>query len=243
MRVLAIGNSFSVDATRYLHQIARADGKDLVVANLYVSGCPLERHFRNMLSDNREYNLCYNGMTTGFYVSIKEALLNRSWDVITLQQASGLSFKQSSYYPYINELYDYVKKCVPNAKILIHQTWAYEQGSAKLANAGFEDAGDMFREIKKAYAAAVEQVGADGLIPSGEMFRYLLDNGFEKIHRDTYHATKGAGRYALGLLWYRLLTGQHVLDNSFCDFDEEVTAEQVSIIKEYVDKQLHLKLK
>ena len=29
MRVLAIGNSFSQDATRYLHQIARADGKDV----------------------------------------------------------------------------------------------------------------------------------------------------------------------------------------------------------------------
>jgi len=243
VNVLAIGNSFSMDATRYLHQIARADGKDMEVANLYVSGCPLERHFRNMLSDKREYNLCYNGMTTGFYVSIQEALLNRSWDVVTLQQASALSFKPNSYYPYINELYDYVKKCVPKAKIVIHQTWAYEQGSTKLTNAGFEDADEMFRQLEAAYAQALEKLGADGLIPSGEMFRYLLANGFEKIHRDTYHATKGAGRYALGLLWYRMLTGQSVAENTFCDFDEEVTAEQIAIIKRYVDEQAPLKVK
>ena len=63
------------------------------------------------------------------------------------------------------------------------------------------------------------------------MFQQMLANGFETVHRDTYHATRGAGRYALGLLWYRLLTGQHVLDNSFCDFDEEVTAEQVAKVR------------
>ena len=65
-------------------------------------------------------------MNTGFRVSIKEALLSRSWDIVTLQQASNLSFKQASYYPYINELYDYIKTCVPKAKIVLHQTWAYE---------------------------------------------------------------------------------------------------------------------
>ena len=242
MRVLAIGNSFSQDATRYLYQIARADGKDMAVANLYISGCPLERHFRNMLSDSRDYILGYNGVSTGFYVSLKEVLLNRSWDVVTLQQASALSHKPNSYDPYINELYDYVKACVPKAKIVIHQTWAYEQGSAKLANAGFEDHKEMFRQIKTAYEKAVETVKADGLIPSGEMFQYLLANGFEKIHRDTYHATRGAGRYALSLLWYRLLTGQSVTENTFCDFDEVVTDGQIAVIKDYVEKQAPLKL-
>ena len=44
MKVLAIGNSFSEDATRYLHDIAKADGVALEVANLYIGGCPLDRH-------------------------------------------------------------------------------------------------------------------------------------------------------------------------------------------------------
>ena len=139
MNILAIGNSFSQDATRYLHQIARADGKDLQITNLYIGGCPLDRHYRNMLADSADYVLQYNGQVTGFFVSIKQALLNREWDVITLQQASPRSPFAESYFPYINALYDYVKKHAPKAKIVIHQTWAYEQGCPKLEALGFAD--------------------------------------------------------------------------------------------------------
>ena len=242
MKVLAIGNSFSNDATRYLHQIARKGEVPVEVANLYIGGCPLEKHFRNMMADNRAYALEYNGMNTGFSVSIKEALLNRSWDVVTLQQVSGQSPDPDSYYPYINALADYVRQCVPKAKLVIHQTWAYEQDSAKLTNIGYTDHRTMFADLKKAYALAAEKIGADGMIPSGELFQYMLANGFEKVHRDTFHASKGAGRYALGLLWYRMLTGQSVADNTFCDFDEPVSEEEVRIIKAYVESLTPLDL-
>ena len=92
MNILAIGNSFSEDATRYLHGIAKADGQHCSVANLYIGGCSLDHHYSNMLSDTKAYELQYNGNNTGFYVSLGEALLNREWDVITLQQASYKSF-------------------------------------------------------------------------------------------------------------------------------------------------------
>ena len=235
MNILAIGNSFSQDATRYLHQIARADGKDLQVTNLYIGGCPLDRHYRNMLADSADYVLQYNGQVTGFFVSIKQALLNREWDVITLQQASPRSPFAESYFPYINALYDYVKKYAPKAKIVIHQTWAYEQGCAKLETLGFADQKDMFAGIKDAYQQAFDAVGADGMIPSGQLFQDLLAAGWEKVHRDTYHAGKGAPRYALALLWYRMLTGQSVADNPFCDFDEPVTEDEIRTAKACVE--------
>ena len=69
MRILAIGNSFSQDATRYLHQIARADGQKLSVVSLYYGGCTLDRHYRYMLSEENAYELVYNGHSTGFFVS------------------------------------------------------------------------------------------------------------------------------------------------------------------------------
>ena len=59
--------------------------------------------------------------------------------------------------------------------------------------------------------------------------------GWEKVHRDTYHAGKGAPRYALALLWYRMLTGNSVAENAFCDFDEPVTPEQIHTAKACVD--------
>ena len=236
MNVLAIGNSFSQDATRYLHQIAAADGVTLHVANLYIGGCSLELHYRNMLSAERAYELQYNGQLTGFKVSLQEALLNRSWDVVTLQQSSPCSTDKDTYFPYITELYAYVKKCLPKARILFHQTWAYEDGSDRLYNvAHFDTAAEMFAAVEDAYAFAAQAIGADGIIPSGKLFRSLLDNGIEKIHRDTYHASLGLGRYALGLLWYRTLTGNSVAGNDFHHFDVPIPEEHIQIAKKCVD--------
>ncbi len=236
MNVLAIGNSFSEDATRYLHGIARADGETLNVVNLYIGGCPLEKHFRNMLSEAKAYELQYNGEKTGFFVSIKDALLNRRWDVITLQQASPVSFDKDSYFPYVNRLVEYVKAYSPKAKIYIHETWAYEDGSERLAKLGrFESANEMRNAVIATYEEVASEIAADGLIPSGRLLGALLENGIEKVHRDTYHASRGLGRYALALLWYSVLTGSSVADNAFCDFDEAISEEEIAIAKKCVE--------
>ena len=126
---------------------------------------------------------------------------------------------------------------VPKAKIAVHQTWAYEQGSHRLQEiAGYSDYKDMLADIKVAYEKAANHIGANYFIPSGEVFAALLENGIEKIHRDTFHASRGLGRYALGLIWYKTLTGNDILENFFCDFDEEVSAEQIAIAKKCVQE-------
>lgn len=234
MNILAIGNSFSQDATRYLHRIARSDGFDLKVTNLYIGGCPLERHFRNMLSEGAVYGLEFNGEITGFDVSLKEALLNRSWDYITLQQASHLSFDYDTYQPYINELCAYIKKMCPKAKILIHQTWAYEQDSNRLLDKGYTDQKDMFLDLEKAYSKAAKDINAEFIIKSGELLQKLLANGIKVVHRDAFHLSLGLSRYAVALLWYALLSGNDVSENTFRDFDEQISEEEIAIVKKCV---------
>ena len=56
------------------------------------------------------------------------------------------------------------------------------------------------------------------------------------MHRDTYHSSKGLGRYALALLWYGVLFGRSVAENTFCDFDESVSEEEIVTVKSCVDK-------
>ena len=116
MNVLSIGNSFSCDAQRYLHGIAAADGYALNCFNLYIGGCPLATHFRNLHTDQPAYTLEMNGVNTGFRVSIKEALLNREWDVVTLQQASHDSCNYETYQPYLSVLADAVRTYADFAK-------------------------------------------------------------------------------------------------------------------------------
>jgi len=234
MNILAIGNSFSQDATRYLHHIAAAQGENWLVANLYIGGCPLDRHFRNMLTERDAYELQWNGSPTGFYVSLKEALCSRSWDVVTLQQASHKSTHYDTYQPYLSQLAAYVRAHCPKAKLVIHQTWAYEADSQKLAIAGFDSPSAMFSAVEKAYNQAMADINADLLIPSGRLFEAMRAQGLP-VHRDTYHASLGHGRYALGLLWYRRLSGNSVTGARFSQLDVAVPPQELHLLQQLVE--------
>lgn len=239
MKVLSIGNSFSQDATRYLHQIAKNRGEDFKIVNLYIGGCTLATHYKNMNNDDRAYSMEFNGESTGFYVSIREALQSDEWDYVTFQQASHKSVDYDSYQPFLDALSAYCKLHAPKAKQVIHQTWAYEDGSAKLCDLmGYTSHKEMFADLEMAYKNAAADINAYGIIPSGKLFQELLANGIEKVHRDTYHVSFGVGRYALGLLWYGYFMGNDVLNDTYCDFDEPISEEELKIIRSTVSKLL-----
>ncbi len=231
MKILSIGNSFSQDAQRYLHKLAKKENCDLTTVNLYIGGCSLRTHYLNILDDKIAYDLQFNGESTGIQVSVKQALTSVDWDIITLQQASHFSTKAESYSPYIEKLTEYVKQYCPHSKIFIHETWAYEDGSEKLKTvAGYERASDMFSDLQSAYAKAAQLIHADGFIPCGTVMFKALSLGIEKIHRDTFHASYGAGRYLLALTWYKILTHNDVSQNTFDDFDEPVSERERQIV-------------
>lgn len=44
IKVLAIGNSFSQDAVeQYLHELGEAEGITMIIGNMFIGGCSLER--------------------------------------------------------------------------------------------------------------------------------------------------------------------------------------------------------
>ncbi len=238
MKVLSIGNSFSQDAQRYLHALAKVEGVDLKTVNLMLGGCSLRTHYLNMLDDEANYWFEFNGMSTGIKVSIRQALVSDDWDYITLQQASVFSPKEESYSPYIEALAEYVKKYCPHAKIMIHQTWAYEDGSERIKNEGYESAEAMFNLIRSAYAKANVRIGADGMIPCGEVMYNIWKNGVERVHRDGFHLALGVGRYAAALTWYAVLTGNSINENAFNDFDEPISESERKIVIQTINEVL-----
>lgn len=236
IKILSIGNSFSQDATRYLHQIAKADNCEIKTVNLYIGGCPLYKHYINAIEDRNDYLMEFNGQNTGFRVSIMEALVSDEWDIVTLQQLSSKSVDYETYQPYLDYMKSYINKYSPKAKIYMHQTWAYEKGSDRLCNElGYTNETEMLSDIKSAYKKAAEDIKAEGIIPSGELFDDLLKNGIQKIHRDTFHATLGLGRYALGMLWYAFFSGNDISNNAFSETDEPITGEEIEIVKKSVN--------
>lgn len=229
--VLSIGNSFSQDAQRYLHDLSRKGNVLIESVNLDIGGCSLEQHYQNMLGENKAYNLEVNSHSSHFMVGIKEALLARSWDYVTIQQASHYSFNENTYQPYIGELVKYIRHFCPRAKVLLHQTWGYESGSERALRYGFKTYEDMFARVKVCYEKAAMEVMADGILPCGMALSYAEQNGI-KIHRDTLHASLGVGRLILALVWYGYLTNESIDTIVFQDLDEVVSKEEYQIAKE-----------
>ena len=229
MKVLSIGNSFSGNAHRYLHNLAKHNGVNLRTVNLFIGGCSLQTHYLNMLDDRDDYAYVFNGEWTGLKVSIRQALRSDSWDYITLQQASVYSPKFGTYTPYIEELAAYVRKYCPHSKILIHQTWAYAEGSERLINGmHFEKAEDMLSAIRDSYQKAAELISANGIIPCGEAMLAAEKAGI-CVHQDTAHASNGVGCYLLGLTWLKYLTGIDISGDTFNSFEVPVTDEDRAI--------------
>lgn len=236
IKILSIGNSFSQDAQRYLYQVAKNRGDQIKTANLYIGGCSLETHYENMRYNKANYLFEFNGKSTGLMVSISQALLSDEWDVVTFQQASRFSGEYQTYQPYLTELVNYVKKFCPNAKIYMHQTWAYQDGSAHMQNSEkYSTAVEMFEDIKKSYQQACKEINATGIIPSGQALIRAIQTGIEVVHRDGLHVSLGVGRYLLALTWYKSLVGGDITNDNFNDFDEPVTPEQRKIVIDAVN--------
>lgn len=227
MKVLSIGNSFSQDAHKWLHKLAEINDVDLQAVNLYIGGCSLETHWKNTKEDNAHYEYEINGDYTGKKVSINEALKLEKWDIITVQQVSGLSGIYETYEPYLSVILSVVKAEQPDAKIFFHQTWAYEQDSNHPDFKRYDNSQTaMFKCIEKCSEKAAKSINAD-LIPSGKVIQTLREtvpefdynNGGLSLCRDGFHLSLDYGRYAAAATWLHTITGKKINVSDFEDFD------------------------
>lgn len=244
--ILAIGNSFSQDATYYLHQIAAADQVEMKVANLYIGGCSLERHWENICSDAADYLYELNGQSQERHVSVREALEEDAWDIIVTQQASHDSGWADTYEPFLSSMVEYIGKLCPAARILLHKTWAYELDSTHEKFVRYhKDQREMYDRLSAAYKAAAERVGIP-MIPGGDVIQALrreppfqYERGGMSLCRDGFHMSWLYGRYAVAAAWYGTITGRALTENSYVPettkTDEKAQEELIGQIRRVVD--------
>ncbi len=231
IKILAIGNSFSTDATRWLENIAESAGKELFVRNLFIGGCSLETHFANIKSGAKAYAYQENGADIRS-ISVNEALAIEEWDYITVQQASGFSGMYETYEPYLTEIISYVKTVSPQAKIVFHRTWPYENGAEHSAFPSYGcDRNRMYECILSATERAVSKHGldvidcGDVIYKLGETDDFNKDKGGISLYRDGYHLEYTYGRYLAGLVWFKYFTGEDLNRVTFIPegADSEIT--------------------
>lgn len=222
VKILSIGNSFSVDAVEQnLYELAQSDGINLIIGNMYIGGCSLERHVKNLRGDipDYEYRKIVDGNRTNTRnFTLEKALADEQWDYVSFQQCSPLSGKYDSYVASLPELVAFVRARVPkNAKFLLHMTWAYSKDSKHSAFADYDkDQMKMYTQIVEANKKAAKLVGIKTIIPCGTAIQNARTSFVgDHLNRDGYHLDKMIGRYTAACTWYEAIFKKNVVGNSY----------------------------
>ncbi len=239
IKVLSIGNSFSEDSQYYLHDLSMHGEEEIYCVNMFIGGCSIETHVKNIRENNKAYRYEVNGKHTNRYRSIEEVLEEEKWDYITFQQASWLSGKIETYRPDLDELMAYVRER-SDATFLIHETWAYESD----VEHDYKTQAEMYEKVSGAYKTTAKEFGLK-IIPTGDVIQRLRETqefdysaGQPSLNRDGQHLGMDYGRYAAAATWYKVITGKNVSSIGFLPYEFTITEDsmkKIAQIKEIVD--------
>ncbi len=216
VRLLAIGNSFSEDSIEQnLSEIALEKGTPMIIANMYIGGCSIDRHLKNVKGDIHDYRYtkidAEGNKTITKGVALSEVIADEPWDYISVQQKSGVSGQLESY-KNLGELVEWIRANAPQAEVVFHQTWAYSADSEHRDYGKYNnDQKTMYDAICSATQQACKSVGIKTIIPTGQALQILREQtGNYDYTRDGYHLSKGVGRYLAALVWYQTIMKESI---------------------------------
>ena len=197
LKVLMIGNSFSICVLKEMPQCAANAGDTLDLASLYIGGCPLDKHWDNVEKasdpDFKPYKFTWSYASAakesdapiaklGDKTNIPQALVADKWDVVTIQQASGKSSFPETYEPFAGKLIAKIRELAPQAEIVVQETWSYAPYDKRLGQWKMTPV-TMHAALKKAYAQLAERYKLR-TIPVGDaiqLYRERLPVNYGKI--------------------------------------------------------------
>lgn len=230
IKILAIGNSFSENAVEQnLYQLAEVNGDTLIIGNIYIPGCTINKHWA--CAQNNEPAYQYRKVVAGKKTNtpgktLLECIQDEAWDYISFQQGSYESGKYDTY-ANLPLLMKYVSENVlnPDVKYVFHATWAYAQSTK---HPGFKNYNSdqmcMYNSIIRAVNRVVKKINEDTanpnkimfVIPSGTAIQNARSSsvGDEFCGSDGYHLNS-LGKYTAACVWLEMITGKSVLGNTY----------------------------
>lgn len=236
LRVLSIGNSYSLDATRYIERMMLQAGfsyEQFGFCCVMRGGASLQYWSEHLASDKvieEKYAMGGTLVPKGDGWTLRQ-LLREPWDIVVLQQSSNQSDDYATYTPYVDSLVQAVRRECPNphVKLAWHMTWSHALcfSCKPYSLKGWSD-------IVSATEQLLLQPGRfDLLIPSGTVIqnaRACMDDDLE-LTRDGSHIVYGVGHYLLSLTWYEALVAP------FFGVSLLLTPPSAEICSAYSDKQ------
>lgn len=242
LKILAIGNSFSEDGIEnYLYDLAKADGQQVIIGNMYIGGASVELHVKNSREDKASYSYRKVGLDgkkiTTKDVSISQAIADEDWDYISLQQASPFSGQYQVIMNNLPELITYVQSLKkPHTKLIYHQTWSYQQNSDHKGFANYDNSqSKMYESIAASTKKISKMKDFDMVIPAGTAIQNARTSSQGDTYtRDGYHLELNYGRFTAACTWFEKLFGKDVRKNAYKP--EKVTDKQAAIAKQAAHK-------
>lgn len=248
LKILFIGNSFSDDTIEWMVNIAKDLNISITAENMYIGGCDIATHYKNILTDSKAYTWVYrqnNYWSRLDGVSLKDRIEATDWDYISFQQVSGYSGISSSY-TYLNALMEETESLLVNPKktqFVFNMTWAYQSDSTH------GDFSKYNRNQNVMYSAIVDTMKSQ-IIPNSKI-KTIIPNGTaiqnartsyigDHFTRDGYHLSYDFGRYIAGLTAIKSLTGQDINKVTFSPVDEDRSLVAKESVNNAYDKKLEV---
>lgn len=226
VKVLMVGNSYAQDTMTYAHEIAKADGVNMVCGVLYYGGCTVRQHVDFIKNSKAVYTYFKNGGTDRAKVDFFDVLYDEDWDYITIQTGKGEQGMKDTFYPYLPWLIALIENRLPHVEIGLFESWAVPQcyegtGNSRLSH--YDDNSEkMYQSVIRTFSDLKKENGVQFVVPSAEAFHRMnetdvCDNSvFEtSFFRDSTAHANEKGRYMLGLTMYRAITGRQVTGNRY----------------------------
>ena len=210
LRVLAIGNSYTVDAITYVKDIlAAADIEEDSYSVYYVAHeAATLQHWWEQAEQETELTLYH---ACGAQMPLKEGtmaqLLAQQWDVISLQQYSDDSVDYTTYNPWLRQLIDFIQQYCPNPDVTLawQMPWSYND---RIVPSMPNYTRWLF--IANATQTMLIEDGVNVIIPVGTAIqngRRSVLNTAGQLTRDGWHLDYGIGRYIAACTWVETLFG------------------------------------
>ena len=218
LKILFVGNSFSVDTAQHLPEVALSMGvKNLHFAVLYIGGCSTRRHYSNLIDNVKGYDYyesvgrngewsCTNG------VSNVDAIKSDDWDIIALQHGTidGSKNTELEYYDKLAPLVEEIRKIAPEkSKIVFNRHWVGESWHTHPEIVSFGgDTQKMYEivsDLTKNHIVKTKHL--DFATPVGTAVQNARTSRIETLNRDGYHLSLGTGRYIAALCFFASVTG------------------------------------
>lgn len=220
--------------------------KNIIMGNLHTNSGSLER--AALCAEGKEtYQIFYKWDTSSKSYqhpnySLKDALTEEDWDIISLQQASGFSGQPDSYHPYLESLLEFVQenRTVKDGLTVWHMTWAYQQDANhekfSLYNS---DQMTMYNAICDTTKSEIVTNDAfDLVVPSGTAIQNMRTSSIgDTLTADGYHLNVKACVIA-GYAYYVTLKGAPVDSINYHPASYKFSEEYLSAMKDAVNALL-----